>query len=153
MLSSLKFLNQFLSTSLLTRSPNKTVVLRSYWRFHQLIDPTASEKATINNVFWIGIPRLYILHAAHVFMLKIYFDGVFLAINKNVFRYHTTTSRYYDGWKILLESNIVRGKMKIIELQLRWLDMLLNKRMDIFDFQKCFLWVICFVLLALYDVS
>ena len=41
-------------SSLLTRSPNKTVVLWSYWRFHQLIDPTASEKATINNVFWIG---------------------------------------------------------------------------------------------------
>ena len=39
-------------SSLLTHSPNKTVVLRSYWRFHQLIDPTASdEKATINNAF------------------------------------------------------------------------------------------------------
>ena len=44
----------FDNSSVLTHSPDKTVVLRSYWRFHQLIDPTATEKATINNVFWIG---------------------------------------------------------------------------------------------------
>ena len=42
-----KVADQFLSSSKV-HSPThlKTVVLRSYWLFHQLIDPTASEKAT-----------------------------------------------------------------------------------------------------------
>ena len=100
-------------SSLLTRSPNKTVVLRSYWRFHQLLDPTASEKTTIDNVFWIGISRLYMLHAAHVFTLKIYFDGEFLAIKKTCFVIIQQHSRYYDGWKIGLETKICEGKLNL----------------------------------------
>ena len=115
MLHSLKFSKSISidKSSVLTRSPNKTVVLRSYWRFHQLIDPTASEKATINNVSWIGIPRLYILHADHVFTLKIYFDEGFLAIKKTCFVIIKEYIRYYDGWKIDLETKICEGKWNL----------------------------------------
>ena len=50
------------------------------------------------------------LYVAHVFMLKIYVDGVFLAIKKNVSLSVQQHSRYHDGWKIDLETKICEGK-------------------------------------------